>query len=162
LRRSRSAYDSQRCGLDFDLLRPAGGARRCLARTTYYHPLSEGRPRWRSGSRAAACDHSCSPWAPPNRLAYLERYTEAVSRVFPAHADGHCAVALPAALHRRCSLRSSDSISRLRTKSVARLRRALVERPAPIRNSWMFTRRLVKRGARSCRAWCGSEFVAAA
>jgi len=81
-------------GWYFDLLRPLA-ARVDVWRTTYYHPLSGGAAAVAEWLKGSGLRPFLQPLGPAEQAAYLERYTEAVSRVFPAHADGTVLLPFP-------------------------------------------------------------------
>jgi trans-aconitate 2-methyltransferase len=64
-------------------------------RTTYYHPLSGGAAaivEWFKGSGLVPF---LKPLDAASRAAYLERYTAAVARAYPAHSDGSVLLPFP-------------------------------------------------------------------
>jgi trans-aconitate 2-methyltransferase len=81
-------------GWYYDLLRPLA-ARVDVWRTTYYHPLSGGAAAVVQWLKGTGLRPFLQPLDAADRAAYLERYTEAVSRVFPAHVDGGVLLPFP-------------------------------------------------------------------
>jgi trans-aconitate 2-methyltransferase len=78
----------------YELLRPLC-SRVDIWRTTYYHPLPGGAAaivEWFKGSGLVPF---LEPLDPPSRAAYLERYTAAVARAYPALPDGSALLPAP-------------------------------------------------------------------
>jgi trans-aconitate 2-methyltransferase len=78
----------------FDVLRPKA-ARVDLWRTTYYHQLAGGAAAVVEWFRGSGLRPFLQPLAAGERSAYLERYTTAVSQVFPARTDGSVLLPFP-------------------------------------------------------------------
>ena len=78
----------------YDLLRPSA-ARVDLWRTTYYHQLRGGAAAVVEWFKGSGLRPFLQPLDATEKSAYLERYTEAISRVFPAHADGSVLLPFP-------------------------------------------------------------------
>jgi trans-aconitate 2-methyltransferase len=74
-------------GWYYDLLRPLA-ARVDIWLTTYIHPLKGGAAAVVEWFKGSGLRPFLQPLDAADKAAYLERYRDAVSRVFPAHADG--------------------------------------------------------------------------
>jgi trans-aconitate 2-methyltransferase len=81
-------------GWYYDLLRPLA-ARVDLWRTTYIHPLSGGAAAVVEWFKSSGLRPFLQPLDAAEQAAYLERYTQAVSRVFPARAGGTVLLPFP-------------------------------------------------------------------
>ena len=89
---ARSALND--AGWYYDLLRPLA-ARVELWRTTYYHPLRGGAAAVVEWFKGSGLRPFLQPLDAAESAAYLERYTDAVARAFPAHADGSVLLPFP-------------------------------------------------------------------
>lgn len=78
----------------FDVMRPRA-ARVDLWRTTYYHQLAGGAAAVVEWFKGSGLRPFLQPLAAGEQSAYLERYTAAISRVFPARSDGSVLLPFP-------------------------------------------------------------------
>jgi trans-aconitate 2-methyltransferase len=78
----------------YGLLRPLC-SRVDVWRTTYYHPLSGGAAAIVEWFKGSGLRPFLEPLDVPSRAAYLERYTAAVARAYPALSDGSVLLPFP-------------------------------------------------------------------
>jgi trans-aconitate 2-methyltransferase len=64
-------------------------------RTTYYHPLSGGAPAIVEWFKGRGLRPFLELLDAPSRAAYLERYSDAVARAYPALSDGSVLLPFP-------------------------------------------------------------------
>jgi trans-aconitate 2-methyltransferase len=78
----------------YELLRPVC-AKVDIWRTTYHHPLAGGPGAIVEWFKGSGLRPFLEPLDLPQRAAYLERYTDAVARAYPALADGSVLLPFP-------------------------------------------------------------------
>jgi trans-aconitate 2-methyltransferase len=78
----------------YELLRPLC-SKVDVWRTTYYHPLSGGAAGIVEWFKGSGLRPFLEPLDAPSRAAYLDRYTAAVARAYPALSDGSVLLPFP-------------------------------------------------------------------
>jgi trans-aconitate 2-methyltransferase len=78
----------------YQMLRPLCG-KVDIWRTTYHHPLPGGAPAIVEWFKGSGLRPFLDPLDPASRAAYLDRYTAAVARAYPAQPDGSVLLPFP-------------------------------------------------------------------